>query len=47
MYIGPDVLLPVASAVAAVAGALLLLGRRTIDVVRKVFRGIARVFGGR
>ena len=47
MYLGPDVLMPVASALAAVAGALLLFGRRTIEVARKIVKGIARVFGGR
>jgi len=43
MYIGPDVLMPIASALAAIAGALLLFGRRSIDVALKLVKGMARV----
>ncbi|MCL4866714.1 MAG: hypothetical protein KJZ47_12540 [Gemmatimonadales bacterium] len=34
MYIGPDVLMPVASAIAAVAGFLLMFWRRVVGTVR-------------
>jgi len=34
MYIGPDVLMPVASAIAAVAGFLLMFWRRVVGSAR-------------
>lgn len=34
MYIGPDVLMPVASAIAAVVGVLLMFSRRVIGAAR-------------
>jgi len=34
MYIGPDTLMPVASALAAIAGVVLLFWRRTVGAVR-------------
>lgn len=36
MYIGPETLMPVASALAAVTGAVLLFWRRTVGLVRAV-----------
>jgi hypothetical protein len=36
MYIGPDALMPVASAIAAVVGFLLLFWRRFVGAVRLV-----------
>ncbi|MBC7789980.1 MAG: hypothetical protein H7Z74_08535 [Anaerolineae bacterium] len=34
MYIGPDTLMPVASALAAIAGVLLMFWRRTVGMLR-------------
>ena len=34
MYIGPDTLMPVASALAAIAGIVLMFWRRTVGMVR-------------
>ena len=45
LYVGPDVLMPVASAIAAVVGALLMFGRRTIGLVRSIGHKIAGFFG--
>ena len=51
MYIGPDTLLPVASALAAIAGIVLMFWRRTVMMVRmgasKVGRGLSRITGKR
>ena len=46
-YIGPDVLMPVASAVAAVVGFLLMFWRRTVGFVRTVAQRVAGRFGKR
>jgi hypothetical protein len=37
MYIGPDALMPIASAFAAVAGFLLMFWRRIVGAVRLLF----------
>lgn len=34
MYIGPDVLMPIASAIAAVTGVVLMFWRRVVGTVR-------------
>jgi hypothetical protein len=51
MYIGPDTLMPVASALAAIGGILMIFWRRTVAFVRvsaqAVGRGVARAFGKR
>lgn len=51
MYIGPDTLMPVASALAAIAGIVLMFWRRTVMMVRlgasKVGRGLSRITGKR
>ncbi len=47
LYIGPDVLMPFASAVAAVIGFLLMFWRRVVAVTKKVANAIARLFGRR
>ncbi len=39
-YIGPEVLMPLASVAAAVGGAVLMFGRRIIFAVKKVTRVI-------
>jgi len=47
LYVGPDVLLPFASAVAAITGILLMFWRRTVGFVRLVGQKIAGLFGKR
>jgi hypothetical protein len=44
MYIDPGSLMPVASALAAIVGALLMFWRRTVTVVRSAFRAITGKF---
>lgn len=44
LYIGPDVLMPVASAIAAVAGFLLMFWRRTVALGRRIGGKIAGLF---
>lgn len=50
LYIGPDALMPVASALAAVVGLLLMFWRRTVGLVRALAQRVAgaarRLFGG-
>ena len=38
LYVGPDAILPLASAVAAVVGVLLLFWRYVVGLVRRTFR---------
>ena len=45
LYIGPDVLMPVASAIAAVVGFLLMFWKRTVAMVGRFFSAIGRLFG--
>jgi len=47
MYVGPEMLMPVASVLAAVTGFLLLFWRRTVAVLRGGFRFIGRLFSRR
>ena len=47
LYIGPDVMMPIASALAAVAGFLLMFWRRTVTVAKRLSQAIGRVFGRR
>ena len=47
LYIGPDALMPFASAVAAVFGMLLMFWRRFFNFLRISFRAIGRRLGGR
>jgi hypothetical protein len=44
-YVGPDVLMPFASAVAAVVGFLLMFWKRTVAFFKAAFDRIARLFG--
>jgi hypothetical protein len=44
MYVGPETLMPLASALAAIAGALLLFWRRTVGAVRAGYRFISQKF---
>ncbi|MBK8248065.1 MAG: hypothetical protein IPK85_11780 [Gemmatimonadetes bacterium] len=47
MYIGPDALMPLASAFAAVVGFLLMFWRRVVAAVQFVFSRISGMFGKR
>ena len=42
MYFGPETLMPVASALAVVAGVILMFWRKTVGVVRASYRFMAR-----
>jgi hypothetical protein len=44
MYLGPETLMPIASALAAVGGFLLLFWRRVIGAVRSVIQKVSGVF---
>lgn len=45
LYIGPDVLMPIASALAAVVGFLLMFWKRTVAFFGWMVSGIGRLFG--
>lgn len=45
MYVGPDMLMPLASALAAVTGVVLMFWRRLISVLRFGLTRITRIFG--
>lgn len=47
LYIGPDIMMPIASALAAVAGIALMFWRRTVAIARRVGQAIAGLFGKR
>ena len=47
LYIGPDVLMPVASAIAAVAGFLLMFWHRTVAFVSSLIRFSGGPSGGK
>ena len=42
MYIGPEVIMPLASALAAAAGVLLMFGRRVAGFARLTVQGVTR-----
>jgi hypothetical protein len=44
MYLGPDTLMPVASALAAIAGVVLMFWRRTVMLVRTGAQAVGRSF---
>jgi hypothetical protein len=44
MYIGPETLMPVASALAAIVGVLLMFWRRTVALVRAGLSKAFRIF---
>ncbi len=44
MYLGPDTLMPVASALAAIAGAILLFWRRLVGFVRLRVNQLVKLF---
>lgn len=45
IYFGPEVLMPVLSAVAAAIGAVLIVGKRILHFFRSAGRWIAGLFG--
>ncbi|MFN2383445.1 MAG: hypothetical protein ABR559_04180 [Gemmatimonadota bacterium] len=47
MYLGPETLMPVASALAAIGGFLLLFWRRTVGALRTFFQFVGRKVSGR
>jgi hypothetical protein len=47
VYIGPDALMPLATALAAIAGAAMLFWTKTVGAIRAVGRSLARLFGRR
>jgi len=44
MYIGPDAIMPLASALAAIGGVIMLFWRRFVGFTRLMFQRVARVF---
>jgi len=44
MYIGPETIMPLASILAAIAGALLMFWRRVVGVVRSTGQLFVRTF---
>jgi len=44
LYIGPDVLMPVASAIAAIVGFLLMFWKRTVAFFQRIFAAMGRLF---
>lgn len=46
MYIGPETSMPIASALAAIAGILLIFWRRTVALLRAGFQAISRRITG-
>jgi hypothetical protein len=44
MYLGPETLMPIASALAAVGGFLLLFWRRVVGAVRLLVQKVTSVF---
>ncbi len=44
MYVGPETLMPLASALAVVAGVALMFWRKTVAVCKASFKFISRIF---
>jgi hypothetical protein len=42
LYIGPETILPLTSAIAAIFGFLLIFWQRVVGLIRKIWRFIAR-----
>ncbi len=42
LYIGPDVFLPITSALAAIAGVLLMFWNRVVGLVKKLYQMVTR-----
>jgi len=47
MYVGPETVLPLSSAIAAIAGIAVMFWHRTVAIVRGAGRAVARLFGRR
>ena len=47
MYVGPETIMPIASALAAIGGIVLLFWRRTVAFFRIGLQAIGRRFTGR
>jgi hypothetical protein len=47
MYVGPETFMPIASALAAIAGILLLFWRRTVALLRAIGRRVGGLFSRR
>lgn len=47
MYVGPETMLPLASALAAIGGVLMLFWHRTVGVFRSIVQSVSRLFGRR
>ena len=47
MYVGPETMLPLASALAAIGGVLMLFWHRTVGVFRSILQSVSRLFGRR
>jgi len=45
MYIGPDAAMPIASALAAVAGVAVMFWHKTVAITKGAARAVARLFG--
>jgi hypothetical protein len=45
LYIGPDAAMPIASALAAIAGVAVMFWHKTVAVVKGTGRAIGRLFG--
>ena len=45
MYIGPDSAMPIASALAAIAGVAVMFWHKTVALVKGAGRAVARLFG--
>ncbi len=43
-YLGPDVIMPLMSILAAIVGALLIMWRNVLAFARKIFRRVRNVF---
>lgn len=43
LYFGPEVMMPLASALAAAAGAILIFWQRVVGWVRRLFQGLRRL----
>jgi hypothetical protein len=44
MYIGPETLMPLASAIAAIAGVMMLFWRKTVGMARASAQFVSRAF---
>ena len=45
LYIGPDAAMPIASALAAIAGVAVMFWHKTVAIVKGTGRAIGRLFG--